>query len=244
MNRKKDIVKKCIVLILFAIFIVQSTRNLQENSEKYQYQLLQIDEEAFRSDFNSPEMLTHQEQLSKSCRRLLDCVRKEVQYYPIPESTKEKELTVTCENSWMVERTYGGTRGHEGIDLMASKNIRGIYPVLSMTDGVITNLGWLEKGGYRIGITANSGTYYYYAHMDSYANLREGDQVSAGEFLGYMGDSGYGTEGTTGKFPVHLHVGIYSYQDGKEISLNPYYILKSLEKQKLRYPFTSRGGDV
>lgn len=37
----------------------------------------------------------------------------------------------------------------------------------------------------------------------------EGDQVRAGDLLGYMGDSGYGPEGTTGQFPVHLHVGIY-----------------------------------
>lgn len=244
MNRKKMLGKKCLLLLLLAIFIVQSTRNLQENSERYQYQGLQIDEEAFRSDFGSPEMLAHQEDLPKICQKLLENVREEVRYYPIPESTKEDSLTVTFENSWMTERTYGGTRGHEGVDLMASKNVRGIYPVVSMTDGVITNLGWLEKGGYRIGITGESGTYYYYAHLESFANLQEGDFVSAGEFLGYMGDSGYGPEGTTGKFLVHLHVGIYRYQEGKEISFNPYYILKSLEKKKLRYPFTSQSGDV
>ena len=30
------------------------------------------------------------------------------------------------------------------------------------------------------------------------------------EILGYMGDTGYGEEGNvTGKFPVHLHLGIY-----------------------------------
>ncbi len=63
-----------------------------------------------------------------------------------------------------------------------------------MTDGVITNLGWLEQGGYRIGITGNSGTYYYYAHLDSYTEIQKGDKVKAGELLGYMGDSGYGPE--------------------------------------------------
>ncbi len=210
----------------------------------WRYQTLQITDEEFRKDFGAPEMMEHQEELTINCQNLLCKIQQELRYFPVPESTKENTLKTAFENSWMYERTYGGTRGHEGVDVMASKNVRGIYPVLSMTDGVITNLGWLEKGGYRIGITAESGTYYYYAHLDSYANLREGDRVTAGELLGYMGDSGYGPEGTTGKFQVHLHVGIYTYQNGSEISLNPYYLLKILETKKLKYAFTSRGGDV
>jgi murein DD-endopeptidase MepM/ murein hydrolase activator NlpD len=36
--------------------------------------------------------------------------------------------------------------------------------------------------------------------------------VQAGTLLGFMGDTGYGEEGTSGKFPVHLHVGIYVNQ--------------------------------
>lgn len=45
--------------------------------------------------------------------------------------------------------------------------------------------------------------------------IKEGDQVQAGEMLGFMGDSGYGEEGTTGQFPVHLHLGIYAFKMGK-----------------------------
>ena len=86
---------------------------------------------------------------------------------------------------------------------MASVNQRGIYPIVSMTDGTIQNLGWLELGGYRIGILAPGGAYFYYAHLDSYAPLTEGQQVHAGDLLGYMGDTGYSkTEGTTGRFPA------------------------------------------
>ena len=143
-----------------------------------------------------------------------------------------------AEFSWMAERNYGGKRGHEGTDIMAEKNKRGLYPVVSITDGVISNLGWLDKGGYRIGITTGDGTYYYYAHLDSYANIKEGSPVKAGELLGYMGDSGYGKEGTTGKFDVHLHMGIYFYKDGEEISVNPYYLLKYLENNKLKYAYS------
>ena len=48
--------------------------------------------------------------------------------------------------------------------------------------------------------------------------------------LGYMGDSGYGEEGTVGQFAVHLHFGIYiQTADGQEVSVDPYWILKGLE---------------
>lgn len=46
--------------------------------------------------------------------------------------------------------------------------------------------------------------------------------MKAGDLLGYMGDTGYSTvEGTTGNFPVHLHLGIYLYPGGREISVVP-----------------------
>ena len=142
----------------------------------------------------------------------------------------EKEC-ISYENSWMYERTYGGKRGHEGCDLMTKENKANIYPIYSITDGIVTNKGWLEKGGYRIGILSPSGGYFYYAHLASYENLKEGDEIHAGQLLGYAGDTGYGPEGTTGVFPVHLHLGIYIYINEKEISVNPYSVLKYLENK-------------
>lgn len=137
---------------------------------------------------------------------------------------------IVYENSWMFERTYGGPRGHEGVDLMPPENLPGYYRVVSMTDGIVEKIGWLEKGGYRIGIRSPSGGYFYYAHLDSYAqDFPVGQWVEAGELLGYMGDSGYGPEGTRGKFKVHLHLGIYiKTERTEELSVNPYWILKHL----------------
>lgn len=162
----------------------------------------------------------------------------DLEYFPVPDSSVDASLTVLYSNSWMNERTFGGRRGHEGTDIMASQNERGLYPVLSMTDGIVTSKGWLPKGGWRIGITAPRGGYFYYAHLDSYGKVEIGDEIKAGDFLGYMGDSGYGKEGTVGKFPVHLHVGIYLKKGGKEVSINPYWILKYLENHKLKYTFS------
>ena len=158
----------------------------------------------------------------------------DLKYFPIPESTIDSKMQVTYGNSWMAERTYGGKRGHEGTDIMASQNVAGVYPVVSMTDGIVRSKGWLEKGGYRIGIEAPSGAYFYYAHLDSYTSIEIGDKIVAGNLLGFMGDTGYGVEGTTGKFPVHLHVGVYIYPEEKELSINPYWLLRYLEKQRVK----------
>ncbi len=164
-------------------------------------------------------------------------VWQDVKYFPVPKSKTNQDATVSFENSWMYERNFGGKRGHEGTDLMASVNQRGYYPIISMTDGVVEKIGWLTKGGYRIGIRSPSGGYYYYAHLYSYAeDFKEGDTIQAGQLIGYMGDSGYGEEGTVGQFAVHLHVGIYfNGEDGKEISVNPYPVLKYFEEKTLQY---------
>lgn len=162
----------------------------------------------------------------------------DLKYFPVPESSKNKKLTVSYVDSWQAKRTYGGERGHEGTDIMARENTAGVYPVVSMTDGIVSEKGWLEKGGYRVGVTGKSGGYFYYAHLDSYSDIKVGQEIKAGEVLGYMGDSGYGQEGTRGKFPVHLHVGVYFYDGGKEVSVNPYWLLRYLENHKLKYAFS------
>lgn len=159
----------------------------------------------------------------------------DLEYFPIPRIQGDKE-DISFVNTWSELRSYGGNRRHEGTDIMAMNNLRGYYPVISITEGVVEKLGWLEQGGYRIGIRSPSGGYFYYAHLDSYSEeLEEGDQVLAGQLLGFMGDSGYGKEGTVGQFDVHLHLGIYVETGAGELSVNPYYVLKLLEKKRLTY---------
>lgn len=168
----------------------------------------------------------------------------DIKYFPVPRSNKRKEW-VNYVNSWNYERTYKGNRTHEGTDVMGDINKDGIYPVVSVSDGYISNIGWLELGGWRIGITSPSGIYYYYAHLDSYAKeYKEGDVIMAGDIIGYMGSTGYSkVEGTKNKFPVHLHFGIYITPDPdiaadyEEIALNPYNILKINENNTLIYSY-------
>lgn len=195
-----------IYILALAIFSVTSTHHLQINS--------------------SSPALTPQEVAIQG-------VWSDIRYFPVPLSENKKVPFITYTDTWGAERTYGGDRLHEGTDLMATVDEPGLYPILSISDGVVTNKGWLEKGGYRIGITSEHGGYFYYAHLESYADVNLGDTVKAGQLLGYMGDSGYGEEGTTGMFASHLHLGIYITLDDVETAINPYPFLVELEKNIL-----------
>jgi murein DD-endopeptidase MepM/ murein hydrolase activator NlpD len=167
--------------------------------------------------------------------RYYNAILGDIEYFPIPRIEGDTE-DVSYIDTWSNLRSYGGSRRHEGCDIMAKNNIRGYYPVISITEGVIEKMGWLEQGGYRIGIRSPSGGYFYYAHLNSYsAELQIGDTVIAGQLLGFMGDSGYGSEGTVGQFDVHLHLGIYIETSAGELSVNPYYVLKILEKNRPTY---------
>ena len=118
------------------------------------------------------------------------------------------------------------------VDIMASVKQRGIYPIYSVSDGVVENIGWLRLGGYRIGIRSRHGAYFYYAHLSDYAkDFQIGEEVKAGTLIGFMGDTGYSdTPGTTGNFPVHLHFGVYfDDESGKEFSVNPFPLLRYLK---------------
>ena len=176
----------------------------------------------------------------RKLRNAYEVIFKDLKYFPVPASTDSGTPDVTYEDGWMDTRTYGGERGHEGCDIMGNQRARGFYPVVSISDGTVEKVGWLEKGGWRIGVRTPSGLYIYYAHLYDYSkDWKEGDTVRAGELLGFMGDTGYSAiEGTTGNFDVHLHVGLYLRTDHyEELSVNPYWVLKYLEKYRLRYRY-------
>jgi murein DD-endopeptidase MepM/ murein hydrolase activator NlpD len=112
---------------------------------------------------------------------------------------------------------------HEGIDITAERGT----PVLSMTAGVVERVGWTFYCGTRIGIRGIDGYYYLYCHLDAVATgVTAGARVSAGSYLGRVGNTGYGREGHRDEFPPHLHFGIRAPNDGPW--MNPYFTLLSL----------------
>jgi murein DD-endopeptidase MepM/ murein hydrolase activator NlpD len=95
-----------------------------------------------------------------------------------------------------------GQRGHEAIDIMAPRG----QPVLAAEDGKIAKLFTSVRGGLTIYQFDPTETYvYYYAHLDGYAaGLAEGDRVTRGEVIGYVGSTGNADASAP-----HLHFAIF-----------------------------------
>lgn len=109
-----------------------------------------------------------------------------------------------------VGRSYGYQRKHLGHDMMGQTGT----PIISIESGYVEALGWNQYGGWRVGIRSLDGKrYYYYAHLrQNYPfaeGLEEGDLVTAGDVIGYMGHTGYSTTENVNNIEVtHLHWGM------------------------------------
>lgn len=133
----------------------------------------------------------------------------------------------TYNNNWGDRRGFGGLRMHEGSDIFADYGT----PVKATTYGVVEMMGWNLYGGWRIGIRDIYNIYHYYAHMSGYEeNVKVGQVVKPGDLLGTVGSTGYGPPGTSGKFPPHLHYGMYKDNGYNEFSFDPYPYLAKWER--------------
>jgi murein DD-endopeptidase MepM/ murein hydrolase activator NlpD len=117
----------------------------------------------------------------------------------------------------------GSARSHEALDIMAPRHT----PVRSVEDGRIARLFTSQAGGLTIYVFDPTETYcYYYAHLDRYApGLKEGQAVSRGQMLGYVGSTGNASESAP-----HLHFAIFELtserQWWKGEPINPYPVLR------------------
>ena len=116
----------------------------------------------------------------------------------------------------------GGARAHQGIDVMAPRGT----PVRAIADGVVEKLFLSRDGGITLYQRSRDRSLsFYYAHLAGYApGVAEGARVSAGQTIGYVGDTGNAGAGNT-----HLHFGVHRMEPadrwwGGE-ALNPYPLL-------------------
>jgi murein DD-endopeptidase MepM/ murein hydrolase activator NlpD len=97
------------------------------------------------------------------------------------------------------------SREHHGIDIFAPRNT----PVLAAADGFVLHVGTSPLGGNIVWVwDARRGQSHYYAHLERQA-VATGTRVSAGDVVGYVGNTGNAR--TTAP---HLHFGIYSRGEG------------------------------
>ncbi|MFT8311284.1 MAG: M23 family metallopeptidase [Sporolactobacillus sp.] len=131
-------------------------------------------------------------------------------------------------STWGAKRGWGGNRIHEGTDIFADYGT----PVRATAYGVIELIGWNKYGGWRIGLRDLHGNYHYFAHLNGYApGIHHNVITKPGQVIGYVGSSGYGPKGTMGKFPPHLHYGLYRDNGHAEYSVDPYPALRIWEQQ-------------
>ncbi len=137
--------------------------------------------------------------------------------------------TYSFKSTWGAARGWGGRRIHEGTDIFAGYGV----PVRATAYGIVEMKGWNRFGGWRIGIRDINNNYHYFAHLSGFAkDLKIGQIVEPGMLIGGVGSSGYGPPGTSGKFPPHLHYGIYRDNGRTEWSFDPYPHLKLWERQE------------
>lgn len=142
-----------------------------------------------------------------------------------------KGYNYSYRSTWGDPRGWGGRRIHEGTDIFADYGT----PVLATAYGVVEVVGWNRYGGWRVGIRDMDNIYHYYAHLSSFRKgLKPGDIVEPGQVIGYVGSSGYGRPGTSGKFPPHLHYGMYKDTGSAEWSFDPYPHLRRWEQEMKR----------
>lgn len=144
--------------------------------------------------------------------------------FPVPIRSNHSYRT-----TWGDARGWGGRRIHEVTDIFAGYGV----PVRATNYGIVEMKGWNRYGGWRIGIRDINNTYHYFAHLTGFArDIRVGQVVEPGKIIGGVGSSGYGPPGTSGKFPPHLHYGMYKDNGYTEWSFDPYPYLRLWERQE------------
>ena len=92
----------------------------------------------------------------QNAERLLRPLLEEVECFPVRRA-KGQSVSWGFDDGYGEGRSYGGRRSHEGIDIMPVSDDRKQIPIRSVSDGVVEQLGWLELGGYRVGIRTKWG---------------------------------------------------------------------------------------
>ena len=109
---------------------------------------------------------------------------------------------------------------HEALDILAPLGTRA----LAVEDGTVEKLFTSQRGGLTIYMFDRIGVYcYYYAHLDHYADIREGQHVHRRQVIGYVGTTGNAPPNTP-----HLHFAVFKLGPEKHwwqgTALDPFLI--------------------
>ena len=107
-----------------------------------------------------------------------------------------------------------GARRHNALDILAP---RGTV-VLAAADGVVLRIGTNALGGNVVWIADAARRFaFYYAHLEGWSRgLHEGQTVTRGDVLGYVG-----TSGNASKHEPHLHFQLLRISDARHYASGP-----------------------
>jgi septal ring factor EnvC (AmiA/AmiB activator) len=121
---------------------------------------------------------------------------------------------VSFSDSWGDSRSGG--RSHQGVDMIAARNT----PIVAIYSGRIDRLTSGNLSGLAIWLRADNGDLFFYAHLESFADVSDGQSVSQGQVIGYNGSSG-----NAPAFLPHLH---FEWHPGGGAAVNPYALVRDL----------------
>jgi murein DD-endopeptidase MepM/ murein hydrolase activator NlpD len=99
--------------------------------------------------------------------------------------------SLVCLNNFGGRSTANGSCSHNGVDIGNDEISGKGRPLLACADGIVAKDEAFSSAGLTRILRDGVGTYYRYHHLDSYeSTLSEGDSVTAGQVIGYMGNTG------------------------------------------------------
>jgi murein DD-endopeptidase MepM/ murein hydrolase activator NlpD len=108
-----------------------------------------------------------------------------------PVDTDTQFGSLVCLNNFGGRSTANGACSHGGVDIGNDQISGQGRPLLACADGFVEKDESFSSAGRTRILRDGLGTYYRYHHLDSYeSTLNEGDEVVAGQVIGYMGDTG------------------------------------------------------
>ena len=141
----------------------------------------------------------------------------------LPVDDDDVDVDVDDWKGHFAQRRGGGSRGHEAVDILAPRHT----PVVAVEDGTIARLFNSKAGGITVyQFDPTEQFCYYYAHLQRYAaGLRDGQRVSKGDVIGYVGTTGNAPPNTP-----HLHFAIFQLTDAKRWwegrPIDPYLVFR------------------
>lgn len=121
---------------------------------------------------------------------------------------------VSFTDTWGHPRSGGRT--HQGVDMISARGT----PLVAIYSGTISRITDGALSGKAVWLRADNGDTFFYAHLDGYGEISQGQKVPEGYVVGYNGSTG-----NAPSWLPHLH---FEWHPGGGGAVNPYPLVRSI----------------